>query len=152
MKKYLKGKYILIFIIAFLGFGQLIKIDKTNPVVNSQEDFLLQEMPTQEIATLVKNLCFDCHSNETKYPWYADYAPVSWWVKSHVNEAREELNFSEWGFLPPEEKTHKALECAEAIERGEMPVVAYTWMHESAKVSEGDLQKLADWFKLIAQQ
>lgn len=152
MKKYLKIKYLLVFLILFLSVGQLLKIDKENPPVQSSLDFLANEAPPASIAKMIKNQCYDCHSFETKYPDYTDYAPISWWVKSNINGARDYLNFSEWKLLSATEKQEKLAECAEVIQEGEMPVLVYVWMHDEAQYSDDETQNLVNWFTSKAKQ
>lgn len=146
MKKYFKIKYILVVVILFLSIGQLFKIDKTNPVVQSSLDFLANETPPAPIAKMIQNQCYDCHSFESKYPNYTNYAPISWWIKSNINGAREYLNFSEWELLSDAEKQEKLAECAEVIHEGEMPVLAYVWMHDEAQFSDEETRALVNWF------
>ena len=88
---------------------------------------------TPETRALAERACFDCHSNQTKWPWYASIAPVSWLVQDHVDEGRAILNFSEWD-KPYEE----ASEAAETLQEGEMPVAGYTWLHPEADLSPAE--------------
>lgn len=147
MKKLLKARNILLLIIVFLSVAQFFKIEKTNPQVTSSLDFLSIETPPENISAMVKNQCYDCHSNETKYPWYTDYAPISWWIKSNINGARDFLNFSEWGKLDQKQKIAKMEECYEAVEEGEMPVALYILMHEESQFSDSAKDSLMNWFK-----
>lgn len=147
MKNLLKIRNIIILIIVLLSVAQFFKIDKTTPSVTSSLDFLAKENPPVNIARMIKNQCYDCHSNETKYPWYTDYAPISWWIKSNINGAREYFNFSEWGKLEQKEKIAKIQECYEAIEEGEMPVALYIMMHEESQFSDAASDSLMNWFK-----
>lgn len=147
MKKFLKLRNILVFLIAFLGIAQLFKIEKDNPEVTSSWDFLAVEAPPKNISSMIKNQCYDCHSNETKYPWYTDYAPISWWVKSNINGAREYFNFSNWGNLEKKEQIAKIQACYEALEEEEMPVALYIAMHEESQFSEEQNDSLKNWFK-----
>ena len=149
MKKLFKLKNIIIFLIAFLGLAQFFNIDKNNPKVSSSLDFLAVENPPHNISKMIKNECYDCHSNETNYPWYTDYAPISWWIKSNINGGREYFNFSEWGTLSIKEKTAKMQACFEAIEEEEMPVLLYIMMHEEAQFSSAQNDSLMNWFKNI---
>jgi mono/diheme cytochrome c family protein len=89
---------------------------------------------TRELAKIA---CFDCHSNETVWPWYASVAPLSWLSVNHVNEGRDELNFSEW----PAEETD---EIVETVLDGEMPTWDYMLLHPAARLSDADTQALAD--------
>ena len=91
---------------------------------------------TRELA---QRACFDCHSNETNWPWYTSIAPVSWLATHDVEEGRQTLNFSEWGTSGGEE----ADEASEVVREGEMPPVYYGWLHSSARLSDAELAQLA---------
>ena len=147
MKRFFKLRNLIIFTLAFLGVAQFFKIDKTNATVSSSLDFISLENPPENIKSIIRNQCYDCHSNETRYPWYTDYAPVSWWIKSNINGARDFFNFSEWGKLSKKEKITKMQECYEALKDEEMPVVLYIMMHDNAQFSENENDSLMNWFK-----
>jgi hypothetical protein len=89
---------------------------------------------TRELA---KRACYDCHSNETVWPWYSHLAPFSWSVQDHVEEGREHMNFSEWNH--PSEHAHEA---AEEVEEGHMPLPSYVRMHSSARLSDSEREEL----------
>jgi hypothetical protein len=93
---------------------------------------------SQEVRELAVRACFDCHSNETVWPWYSHVAPISWMVQNHVDEGRHELNFSEW-HRPQEE----ADEAAEEIRDGEMPPRSYLLTHPEARLSSSEKELLA---------
>ena len=139
-------KKIGIVIVLLIVVIQFFRIDKINPTVISSNDFIVMKSPTEEIATMIKTSCYDCHSNETKYIWYSNIAPISWWLKHHVDEGREELNFSEWGTYSEKRKDHKLEECVEELEEGEMPLKPYLWTHGDAKLTKDQKEKLMNWF------
>lgn len=141
----MKKRILLGLVILFLGM-QLFRIDMENPTVNYEQDFISMMDPPAEVETILRTSCYDCHSNETNYPWYSNVAPVSWWVEHHIEEGREELNFSEWGTYDAERKEHKLEECAEEVEEGEMPLQPYTITHGNAKLSEEQRELLEEWF------
>ncbi|HEY7135633.1 MAG TPA: heme-binding domain-containing protein [Acidimicrobiia bacterium] len=119
--------------VVIVGFGliQLIPYRISNPRVRTSIKW--DSARTQQ---LVVAACYDCHSNETKKPWYASVAPVSWWLKHHVDEGRARLNFSEW-----DPNHHRGGDqIARTIERGSMPPTYYTWfgLHSNAKLSAAD--------------
>ncbi len=91
-----------------------------------------------EVRALAKRACFDCHSNETRWPWYSNVAPVSWLVQHDVDEGREELNYSEWH--GPTKASKKA---AEEVREGEMPPAIYLWMHPEARLTAPEREQLA---------
>lgn len=128
---------------------QFIRISKVNPEIITENDFLVSVNASPEISSLIKTSCYDCHSNETTYPWYTNIAPVSWWIKHHINEGREELNFSEWSTFKEKRKNHKLEECVEMIEENEMPMSSYTLLHKNAALSEEQKQKLILFFQSL---
>jgi len=131
---------------AVLVIIQFFRIDKSAPSFNPQDDFLVQTQAPAEVAQLVRSACYDCHSYETKYPWYSNVAPISWWVKQHINEGREHLNYNLYGSYSPKKQAHKVEESIEAIRDGWMPLDSYTWNHPEARLSPQQRGILADWF------
>ncbi len=144
----MKKRILLGIVIVFLGM-QLFRIDMKNPSVNYQDDFITMMNPPAEVETILRTSCYDCHSNETSYPWYSNVAPVSWWVEHHIEEGREELNFSEWGTYDAERKDHKLEECAEEVEEGEMPLQPYTITHDEAKLTGAQKELMEEWFNSV---
>lgn len=140
-------KKILIGILAIVVAIQFFRIDTVNPKVVLSNDFISITQPDEKTEKILRSSCYDCHSNETVYPWYANVAPISWWVADHIEEAREHLNFSEWGGYNEEKQLHKLHECYEEVEEGEMPLESYTLVHSEAKLSKEDREYLEEWFE-----
>lgn len=149
MKKKFTKRNILISFIALLLLIQLFRIDKSTSPVDPQKDFVSINPPNDEVRALLKTACYDCHSNQPSYPWYTNIAPVSWWIKHHIDEGQHELNFSEWGSYSEKRKHHKLEECIEMIEEGEMPMASYTWMHKEAKLTDAQKLKLVEFFRAL---
>jgi hypothetical protein len=148
MKKAL-FKRVVVFLAIVLVLIQFFGIDKTNPAGDPSKDFMSLSNAPSDIASLLNKSCYDCHSNATVYPWYTNIAPVSWWLKDHVNEGREELNFSEWGNYSGRRQDHKLKEAIEQIEENEMPVASYTWMHSDSKLNSSEKEKLIAFFNSL---
>lgn len=140
-------KRILMGLAVVLVLIQFIRIDKTNPPLDEPNDFINLNKPPQQVTTLLKDACYDCHSHETKYPWYTNVAPVSWWIKGHINHGREHLNFSIWGTYEAKKRAHKMEECYEEVEEKHMPLKSYTWVHPEARLTEEQRATLVQWFK-----
>lgn len=149
MKKRFTLKNISIAIIFILLMIQSIQIDKTIEPVNPATDFISVTAANTEVAGLLKTACYDCHSNQPTYPWYTNMAPVSWWIKHHINEGSQHLNFSIWGTYSEKRKNHKLEECIEMIEEGEMPMYSYTLMHKEAKLADSQKLQLVQFFKAL---
>ncbi len=128
---------------------QFIPVELNQSETTSKNDFITTLNPPTEIANMLKTSCYDCHSNNTNYPWYDKIAPVSFVVKHHIDEAKEELNFSEWNSFSDKRKQHKLDEIIEETEEGEMPIKAYTIMHGDAKLSLNQREQLKNWINTI---
>lgn len=100
-----------------------------------------------DVMQVLRQSCYDCHSHETTWPWYAGVAPAKWLVRDHVEDARGELNFSTWNRYDPEERAHKWDEVAEEVEEGEMPLRSYLIVHRGARLSEDDFRTLVNYAK-----
>ncbi len=140
-------KRIYLAVILFFGLSQFIKIDKTNPPVIAENDILNISNSSDKIKGLMKSACYDCHSNETKYPWYMDIAPISWWTKKHVNDGRSSLNYSEWNSYSEKTRRHKLEESALKVRKKWMPIRSYLLAHSEARISDTDRELLAKWFE-----
>lgn len=139
------GKFLLL-ILAVVVVLQFIPVPRTNPVVNADKDLLNVTHPDKEVTELIKAACYDCHSYETVWPWYAYVAPVSWVVSGNVEGARDELNFSEWTDYDTEKMDHKLEECEEALTEGWMPEENYLRMHEEAILTDEQRNLLIAFF------
>lgn len=140
-------KKIILGVVALFLLIQLFQIDTDNPPIDSSLDFITVTNPPEQIRTILKTACYDCHSNETKYPWYSRIAPVSWWIRDHIDEARDELNFSEWGTYDLKRSNHKLEEMGEKVEEDEMPLTSYTLAHSESRLTEDQREALINWAK-----
>ncbi len=140
----MKNKIWLAIPVALLAI-QFIQPDIRNPPVVAAMDIQQVANPPADVQAVLKAACYDCHSNETRYPWYSRVAPVSWWVANHVDEGREALNFSTFGALSPGDRSEILEEAGEKVTEGEMPLASYTWMHPEARLSAAQRNLLGGW-------
>ena len=118
---------------------QFIPVNRSNPPVT-------QELQADaEIMQLLKRSCYDCHSNQTDWPWYSYVAPVSWLITRDVKEAREDLNFTEWDQYKEKEKRKLLQEIVEEVEEEEMPLKEYIWLHPEAGLSVTEVARIRRW-------
>ncbi len=143
-------KRILLGLLGLFVLLQFFQIDKTNPAAPESESLASVMAPPADVSQLLEQACFDCHSNQTKYPWYASIQPVGWWLKGHIDEGREHLNFSTWASYDAEKQAHKAEESAEEVEEEHMPIKPYLLTHPEAKLSEAQRERLVTWFSAVA--
>lgn len=137
-------RFLVLALIAFIVM-QFIRTDKNEGGYESLATFLAETKPTPVVAATLQSACYDCHSNQTKYPWYNGIAPINYWIADHVEEGKDHLNFSEWGSYSVKRKDHKLEEVAEEVEKGEMPLDEYTWTHGDATLSEQQIKELMQW-------
>ncbi len=143
-------KILIIIIVAFILI-QFFPIDKNNPVATPKMDFLQIKDTPEKTATLIRNSCYDCHSNESKYPWYANIQPFGWFLENHIQEGRKELNFSTFATYEKKRQTKKLDEAVEMLEKNEMPLDSYVIAHAEAKLSAADKKEVMDYFKFVAK-
>jgi hypothetical protein len=139
---------------AVLAFAalQLTNPARTNPPVPPGHDLLATNAPPPEIAVLLRNACYDCHSDETKWPWYSRIAPVSWTVVSHVNDGRERLDFSDWPHDDPRRARKQWNRIGDEVRYGDMPLPSYTWAHTEARLTAGQREQLVNWAEQEAER
>ena len=105
-----------------------------------------------DVQDILKRACNDCHSNNTVYPWYSNIQPVGWWLQHHVNEGKRELDFSEFAKYTPKRQHHKMEEVIDQVKEGHMPLDSYLWIHNEAKLSKEEKEKLLIWAGILADQ
>jgi len=102
------------------------------PVSNSITQ--VYAMPAS-VQRILKNACYDCHSNHTRYPWYAQLQPAGWWLAQHVRDGKEGLNFDEYGAYSSKRQVNKLKRLKTQLEEGTMPLPSYTWLHPAARLT-----------------
>jgi hypothetical protein len=141
MKKILKwifGALVVVFVLL-----QLTNPARTNPPVVL--DLMATNPPPPAIAAMLHAACYDCHSYETKWPWYSHVAPASWLVVSDVNDGRKNLNLSEWPAGDPKRAAKRLENMSEKIGYGEMPLKKYTMIHADARLTDSQRKELTGW-------
>jgi hypothetical protein len=123
-----------------------------NPPVQAGCDLLASNAPPAEVAALLKNACYNCHSDETVWPWYSYIAPASWGVVGHVNDARAAMNFSHWPHDDPARARKRWRRMGEAVESKEMPLPSYTLIHPEARLTPQERKRLVQWAEEAASR
>jgi hypothetical protein len=129
-------------LVAFLGI-QFVRPDRTNPPAPAAAS--LQAKAPPEIKALLDRSCSDCHSNETRWPWYSSVAPVSWLVAADVHKARDKFNFSEWTSYPSDDQDKFLGAMCNLAQRGRMPLPIYLVIHRDARPSAAEIKALCAW-------
>jgi hypothetical protein len=126
--------------LAVIAVGiQLIPVRRTNPPVTADIS------APAEVHAILRRACYDCHSNETRWPWYAHVQPVSWLVAKDVADGRRKMNFSEWGTYHADRQETKIEEIWEEIAKDEMPLAIYRPLHPEAKLTDADRAVIKQW-------
>lgn len=137
--------------IALVLLAVLIIIQFIHPAKNKSEGDQPNSIaklysPPADVKTILDKACMDCHSNNTRYPWYSKLQPADWWLTHHVNEGKAELNFDEYANKPVRFRYHKIEEAIEQVKKGEMPLNTYTWVHKDAILTDAEKTALTGWF------
>lgn len=137
--------------VAALILIQLIPASRTNPPVVASRALAAHMAVPPEAQSVLKRACYDCHSNETVWPWYSHVAPISWYVAHDVNAARGHVNLEDWEAQenPKEALEHLGLTC-KLMQDGKMPPADYLLMHKNASVSAADVSSVCAWTQKVA--
>lgn len=138
-------KKILVVLLIVLVAIQFYRPEKNNAEYRDITAFVEETKPSKEVSAILEGKCYDCHSNKTEYPWYAEVAPISYWIADHIEEGNEHFNASKWDSYNDKKKDHKLDELIEEVEEGHMPEDSYTWMH--GNITESEKELLITWAK-----
>jgi hypothetical protein len=138
-------KKILLILVVMLIAIQFFQPEKNISSVKSVNHISNKYPIPDNVRVTLEKSCYDCHSNNTRYPWYAKLQPVAWWLNSHVDEGKGEINFDEFLTYPAKKARHKMEEVNEMVKEGEMPLNSYTWVHKEAVLSETEKLAIANW-------
>lgn len=140
-----RTKWILLILLTIAIVIQFIRPDMTPPPVDQTHTIQAAMTLPPNIDKMARQSCYDCHSNETRWPWYSQISPVSWWLKSHVNDGRKSLNFSEFATYTKVKKAKKLGSVAEEVKSKDMPLSYYLPMHPAAHLTDADRQAFVAW-------
>ncbi|MCB0474644.1 MAG: heme-binding domain-containing protein [Flavobacteriaceae bacterium] len=144
----MRKKVFLILLIIIIAM-QFYRPAKNMASETPATDFLVVNHAPENISEMIRGACYDCHSDNTVYPWYAEVAPVSWWIANHVEDGKKHLNFSTWADYDDKRKAKKLDHIDEALTKRFMPMKVYIPMHPEAKLSDEQIKSLTDWVKSL---
>jgi hypothetical protein len=142
-------KKILVLLLILIVVMQFVQPLKNRSEGLSENDISKVYPIPEDLHQTLKHKCYDCHSNNTRYPWYIHIQPIGWILAAHVHDGKEELNFSEFKTYPPDRAAHKLEEMGEVTEDGSMPLKGYTLLHENTQLTEADKVAITNWLKSI---
>jgi hypothetical protein len=134
----------MVLLVCFVGIQFVpTKLNQSNLIPKT--DFLLVNNPPKNIRILLQKSCYDCHSNNTDYPWYNKIKPVAWFLEDHIADGKKELNFSQWNSLSNRRKNSKLKSIINQIKNDEMPLSSYTLIHRNGILSETEKQEIIQY-------
>jgi hypothetical protein len=137
--------------VTFLAL-QLVRPTENAAATSGPGDLFAKHGAPEPVRRLLVGACFDCHSDQTRYPWYAEIEPVGWWLAGHVRDGRAALNFSTLGSLSAKEGAHRLDQCVDTVNHGEMPPGSYQLMHGDARLGSEEKALLTAWFQGAGDQ
>ena len=140
-----RSKIVGIGLIALLVVLQFFQPERNSSPVDTEQDMLAVVSPTEHIATLLRSACYDCHSNQTLYPWYERISPVSWYLSKHIKEGKKDLNFSEYGSMDQVDRIGLLVEPCDVLDAGTMPLQSYLLFHQEARLTQEERELLCNW-------
>jgi hypothetical protein len=146
MKLYKRIGLLIVIILVVIQFVQPTK--NISEGISDSDISKVYEMPAELHSMLMKK-CYDCHSNNTRYPWYFNVQPIGWWLAAHVHEGKEHLDFSAFKNYTPSRAAHKLEELGEVTEERSMPIKAYTMFHEGTELTDADEKAIMTWLDSI---
>jgi uncharacterized membrane protein len=145
-------KKIAYFLLAALVIIQFIRPARNISTAESPNHISNKYAVPTSINDIMQKACYDCHSNNTVYPWYANIQPVGFWLDDHVKDGKGELNFSEFLTYSPKKARHKMEEVVEQVKESEMPLNSYTWIHRDADLTPDERTEIVAWADNLAKQ
>jgi len=141
-------KKILLALVVLLIIAQFIRPTKNNSGDTQKDISTLYPMP-DSVKLIVSKACADCHTNNTKYPFYAEIQPIAYWLSDHVKDGKRHFNFNEFAGYRVAKQNHKLEEVIEQIKEGEMPLPSYTLIHKEARLTDAEKETLTQWCQSI---
>ncbi len=141
---------LLVVLLVFVGI-QFIPTNRNQSDIVPSTDLMEVYNVPENVEVIFKTSCYDCHSNNTAYPWYNKIQPVSWIMQGHIKEGKAELNFNEFGSYSERRQKSKFKSILSQVKDGEMPLASYTLMHREAKLSENEKKTLEDWINKMLE-
>ncbi|WP_199119403.1 heme-binding domain-containing protein [Pedobacter sp. ASV28] len=149
MKRFNSKKLLLVLVLILLGI-QLFRPEKNISIAVPAQAISPTLVPMQ-VGTILKTSCYDCHSNNTSYPWYSHIQPIAWWLNSHIKDGKRHLNFDEFESYPIVKQKKKLGEIAATVKSEEMPLSSYTLIHRNASLSKAEQQIIVNWANHLKQ-
>ncbi|TXD70735.1 heme-binding domain-containing protein [Aequorivita lipolytica] len=139
---------LLVLLVAFIAI-QFFPTQRNESDIVARTDFLIVNKSPKDISTILRESCYDCHSNNTDYPWYNKIQPVAWFLEDHVKHGKGELNFNTWDELSDRRKKSKLKSITNQVKDDEMPLYSYTLIHRDAILSDSDKNTIENYMNSL---
>lgn len=143
-------KYLLWVILVILVAIQFVPVNREVPPGDKNNDFLVVTQAPEDVQMRMRNACYDCHSNETRWPWYSHIAPVSFVIAKHVADGKDHLNFSDWAIYDQKDYPDILKHMKKELEKGEMPLAGYALIHTDAKMTDERKELILNWIDKVS--
>jgi len=146
-------KKILVGLAVVVVAAQFVRPEKNSSAAPpGKNDFLVLFDAPADVRRVFSVACYDCHSNNTRYPWYAEVQPVGWWLNHHVEEGRSSLDLSAFAALNPKRQGRKIDAMSDEIDGHTMPLKSYAWIHRDARLSDAQIKRLTAWLDTVREK
>ena len=139
--------WLAVLVVAIVLVIQVIPVERNVSTVPPGQSFERTQKVAANVAAILKVSCYDCHSNNSRYPWYSELQPGAWFMAQHIKKGRDELNFDEFNNYSKRRKKAKIKSIISQIEKDEMPLKSYRMMHGNARLSADEKKELLDFFR-----
>jgi len=140
-----KSTIILLILLGVLIIMQFFRPDRNIGDPETEQDLLQVSMVPDTLAAYLLKACYDCHSDNTRYPWYSRVSPFSWYLHNHIEDGRAQLNFSSWGILDKAQKISMLDQICEECTSGSMPMKSYLLIHRDARPGPAQIESICEW-------
>ncbi|MHB1921226.1 MAG: heme-binding domain-containing protein [Chitinophagaceae bacterium] len=143
---------ILLALLVLLIIIQFFRPTRNYSATLSPNDITRHFPVPADVHQLLSSACFDCHSNNTKYPWYYHIQPIAWWMNNHINDGKHSLNFSEFGSYTRKRMLDKLKNISKLVKNHGMPISSYTWEHPEGRLTPAQISRIAGWADSLRAQ
>ena len=137
-------KILLGLLVVFIAI-QFIRPEKNLSAAPTSNELFAHYQAPDSLKQLIKSACYDCHSNNTVYPWYSEVQPIAWWLNDHIQEGKRKFNFSEFASYTPKKADHKMEELIEMVKEHEMPLKSYSLIHADSRLTDAQRMEMSEW-------
>lgn len=145
-------RFLLLIVVVFIGI-QFVRPERNLSAAAPGADHLaVMYPPSAEVQAVLEHACYDCHTDNTRYPWYAEVQPVAWWLNDHIQDGKKHFNFDHFGAYSTKRQLHKLEELIEEVEEENMPLPSYQITHGDARLTQHEVDSLIAWTREVRAQ